>query len=195
MAARLVREQIEARRGQAVSAAKLVREQIEARMAALAVQEAASGGLPSVADFATKSQLGLEPPANWSPPAQIAKSMIEHADEPSLMSPAAQKCWPFVPPEVQKSYEPVAKQLRSTKAEIIKEHGGRWCVASAKEYYAVLNAVEAVMNRRLEWAGVPLVRTPARTRALALRKRPCASFASVSCELRPARVRLCALAP
>jgi hypothetical protein len=182
------------RGGQAVSAAKLVREQIEARMAVLAVEEAASGGLPSVADFATKSQLGLEPPANWSPPAQIAKSMIEHADEPSLMSPAAQKCWPFVPPEVQKSYEPVAKQLRSTKAEIIKEHGGRWCVASAKEYYAVLNAVEAVMNRRLEWAGVPLVRTPARTRVLALRKRPCASFASVSRELRQPR-SACAHSP
>ena len=138
---------------QQAAAQKALRETITARMEELV----ASDGVPGVADVGTEAQLRLKPLERWSENAKITINMLEHADEPSKMNAAAQKCWPHAPVEARTSWVPIAQQLRSTKAEIIYEHGGRWNVAAAKEYYAVLNAVEAVMNRRLEWAGIPLV--------------------------------------
>ena len=54
------------------------------------------------------------------------------------------------------SYAALAKTLRAVKEAINEEHGA--CdEAAQKEFRAVLNSVEGVMNRRLDAADVPLV--------------------------------------
>lgn len=116
----------------------------------------ASGAAPRVVDEATRRQLNLEPMETWSEQAQIAVQLATKADVPRTMGTKARACYEYMSQELRLSYAKLAKTLRSVKEAIAEDHGA-WNEAAQKEFRAVLNSVEGVMNRRLDAADAPLV--------------------------------------
>ena len=129
----------------------------EACAAAMATE--AAGDAAREADEAQRRQFALGPIETWSLNAQRAVELAEKGDTPASMGPACAENWTHMSPAQKKSYAVIAVTLRSVREQIGVEHG-RWDEAAAKEYRAVLNSIEAVMNRRLEFAGAKLVRGP-----------------------------------
>ena len=127
--------------------------------ARVAMAERAASGVARAADEATRRQFALEPVETWSPNARLAVELAEKGDVPDSMGTAARANWAHMSSAQQQSYAVVAATLRSVKGQIGAEHGA-WDEAAAKEYRAVLNAIEAVMNRRLDFAGAQLVCGP-----------------------------------